>query len=375
MFVISKLKDIKHSIQNYLFSMPQYFIERYTRIDVRNHLSEDNKKLIHLTSDEKRQIKNFYKPYGKILLGWHDMFKDLSGNFYPEYMPEDFYYTKIDTFYNNWQKGIQFDDKGYYDRLFSKSPFRLPIQICNKINGFWLDNNYSIITEEEAIRLIIDSGSAFLKMTVQTSEGHGVAFFDANVYPDEESKINSLKNTIQRLGKNIVVQKPIKQSAILSRINPSSVNTVRILSFLKKDGSVKIYSKFLRLGRNGSKVDNGFNGGIGCGINSDGSLKKYGFNSIGEKFSHHPDTNIPIDSITIPGYTDLLEKVKAFHPQFPDYRLISWDFAIDEDDQPLLIEFNIYCGSVLWNQIHDGPAFGKDTKEILDEVFKGKKNQ
>lgn len=373
MILLSKLKEIKHRINDYLFSMPQLFIERYTRIDVRNHLSDDNRKLIHLTEREKHQIREFYKPYGKILMGWHDLFKELTGKFYPEYMPEDFYYTKIDTFYNDWQKGIQFDDKGYYDRLFSKSPFRLPTQLCSRINGFWLDADYNIIQEDSAIKLIIKSGTAFLKMSVLTAEGHGVAFFDATCFHDDESRIKFLKETIRRLGKDIVVQEPIKQSQILSSLNPSSVNTIRVLSFLKKDGSVKIYSQFLRIGRKGSKVDNGFAGGIGCGINPDGSLKEFGFTSKGEKFSHHPDTGVKIDSITIPGYIELLEKVKIFHPQFPNFRLISWDFALDEDNTPILIEFNIYCGGVFFNQIQDGPAFGEDTREILDEVFKNKK--
>lgn len=372
MFVISKLKEIKHRINEYLFSMPQFFIERYTRIDVRNHLSDDNKKLVHLTKEEKKQIRELYKPYGKILMGWHDMFKDLTGKFYPEYMPEDLYYTKIDTFFNDWQKGIQLDDKAYYDRLFSKSPFNLPKQICVKINGFWLDADYNIIQEDSALRLIMNAGEAFLKMTVLTAEGHGVAFFDAGCFPDDKARLKFLKTTVKRLGKNIVVQKPIKQSPILSRLNPSSVNTVRVLSFLKKDGSVKIYSQFLRIGRKGSKVDNGFAGGIGCGINQDGSLKEFGFTSKGEKFSHHPDTGIRIASITVPDYQALLEKVKDYHPQFPNFRLISWDFAIDEDNHPVLIEFNIYCGGIFWNQIHDGPAFGEDTMEILEEVF-GKK--
>lgn len=354
--------------------MPQLFIERYTRIDVRSHLSEHNKNLSHLTKDEIRQIEQFYKPYfGKILMGWHDLFKELTGKFYPEYMPEDLYYTKIDTFYNDWQKGIQLDDKGYYERLFCKSPFRLPTQICVRINGFWLDANYEIIKEDEAIKLIIDNGTAFLKMSVLTAEGHGVAFFDAANFENDLARVQYLKTIIKKLGKNIVVQEPIKQSPILSQLNPTSVNTVRVLSFLKKDGTVKIYSQFLRIGRNGSKVDNGFLGGIACGINPDGSLKEYGFTSAGEKFSHHPDSGVKIDSIMIPGYHDLLEKVKLFHPQFPNFRIISWDFAIDEENMPLLIEFNIYCGGVFFNQSHDGPAFGEDTKEILDEVFKKKK--
>ena len=370
MFVISKLRNLKHRLQEYLFSMPQYFIERYARIDARSHLSEDNKKLVHLTKEEKRQIKELFEPYyPKISMGWHDMFKEITGKFYPGYMPEDFIYTKIDTFYNDWQKGIQFDDKGYYDRIFSSAPFKLPVQICCKINGFWLDSDYKPISEDAAIRLMIDNGKAFLKRSVMTAEGFGIALFDATRFPDDDARIEFLKDKIKSIGNNIVVQEPIKQSPILSVVNQSSVNTIRVISFLKKDGTVKIYSNFIRFGRKGSIVDNGFHGGIACPIDIDGSLKDFGVSSKGEKFTHHPDSGVRFDSVRIPGFYEFIEKVKDYHPQFPNFRLISWDFAIDYNNQPVLIEFNIYCGGAFFNQILDGPPFGEDTIEILEEVF------
>ena len=50
---------------------------------------------------------------------------------------------------------------------------------------------------------------------------------------------------------------------MLSEIKPSSVNTIRVLSMIRPSGKVKIYSRILRMGTNGAKVDNASSGGGG----------------------------------------------------------------------------------------------------------------
>ena len=66
---------------------------------------------------------------------------------------------------------------------------------------------------------------------------------------------------IQSSQDDIVIQEELHQHEALRKLNESSVNTVRVLSLLKRDG-VKIYSLILRMGINGSKVDNACSGGI-----------------------------------------------------------------------------------------------------------------
>lgn len=61
--------------------------------------------------------------------------------------------------------------------------------------------------------------------------------------------------------------------------------------------------------------------------------------------------------------------MKRLHPQIPHFRLVSWDFSIDENGEPVLIEANLNCGGIDVNQMNNGPLFGEDTKKVLDEVF------
>ena len=54
---------------------------------------------------------------------------------------------------------------------------------------------------------------------------------------------------------------------------------------------------------------------------------------------------------------------------FPHFRLISWDIALDKNNNPIIIEANLKYGEIDFHQLNNGPLFGDDTKEILNEVF------
>ena len=53
-------------------------------------------------------------------------------------------------------------------------------------------------------------------------------------------------------------------------------------------------------------------------------------------------------------------------------RLVSWDIAIDDGGEAVLIECNLTLGSCDNVQAVNGPYFGSFTRRILDEVY-GKK--
>ena len=85
--------------------------------------------------------------------------------------------------------------------------------------------------------------------------------------------------------------------------------------------------------------------------------------------NRHPDSNVIFDTVIIPGYQSILEKVRKLHPQLANFRLLSWDIALGVDDEPILLEVNMHSGELDFHQLNNGPLFGKDTKEILNEVY------
>ena len=69
-----------------------------------------------------------------------------------------------------------------------------------------------------------------------------ISFFDSQ---DLDQK--SLISAIDGLKANFIVQEAVKQHAVLAALNPSSLNTIRVVSFLF-EGTIYILSSILRMG-------------------------------------------------------------------------------------------------------------------------------
>ena len=123
------------------------------------------------------------------------------------------------------------------------------------------------------------------------------------------------------------------------------------------------------MGVDSGRVDNVTAGGISCGINNDGTLKKYATAYYtGEKFERHPQGFI-FDGYKVPSYDKAVKLIMEAAPLIPHFRLVSWDIAIDKEGEPVLIEANMRKGGINLNQFNNGPLFGELTEKILDEVF------
>jgi hypothetical protein len=90
---------------------------------------------------------------------------------------------------------------------------------------------------------------------------------------------------------DFVVQEGIIQDDELNAIYPHSINTLRVVT-QNKNNSVRLAAVVLRIGRNGSFVDNSAQGGISVEIDPNtGLFKKYAYTEhSNEKFIAHPNT-------------------------------------------------------------------------------------
>ena len=192
--------------------------------------------------------------------------------------------------------------------------------------------------------------------------GFGVKFFDFSTTPADKFT--------EWLGKNdnVIIQEVVKQHETLSNIHPSSVNTLRMMSLLL-DGETNILSSLLRMGASGSHVDNGSSGGVFCGINEDGTLKEHGHYTDGRICTQHPQGTV-FKGFKVVGYERCCEIIKETASRMATAtRLISWDFAIGQDGEPILIELNLTYGGLSTHLLSNGPLFGDRTPEILARVY------
>lgn len=325
-----------------------------------------------LSVDHRRKVEEFWKPYCKVNPLFHAFYTEKTGEFHAEYMPDDIYYTLIDPYYNDWHAAAYMDNKCMYQRYFG-SAVKYPRTVLMRENGFWYDAERRMLSHsarEEIIRSYFGNNKLFIKKAEDSAGGAGVVCLDCS--KDGDSVIRKFNDIVNRMEKDIIVQEAIEQHSALSKLNTSSVNTVRLISLLSQDG-VKIYSCVLRMGISGMYVDNASSGGVTCGICDNGRLKQIGFSANGKRFDDHPTSKLHFDDIVVPSFAKTKELVQKLHPMIPHFRLASWDFAIDKNGDPILIEVNLKYGELDFHQLNNGPLFGKDTVKILDEVFHSKK--
>lgn len=317
-----------------------------------------------LDRQQSKNVRDFWDGYCKIQFYGHEFYLEKTGLFDPRYIPDSVYFCIIDRFLNNREAAKWIDNKCYYPRIFSGC--KMPEIIAYRLNGFWYNGtgggDQAVIIEK-----VFASGSCFVKKATDSYGGKGVFFFDCKTKNKKD-----FEELISSIPSDIVIQKTLQQSTIMSKLNPSSVNTIRIITLLRKDGIVKPYSVIVRMGVGGSKVDNASSGGITCGVNEDGRLNPVAYSVKGDCYKEHPDTYQKFDEIVIPNFEKCKQMVINLHPQVPHFRLVSWDLAIDQDNEPVLIEANFCEGELDFHQLNNGPVFKEDTNEILDEVF-GKK--
>ena len=315
---------------------------------------------IDLSKQQYDEAIRFYHKYAKIDGSDHAFYTSCTGIFSVKYLPDWIYYGYIDAHFNDWDYAVKLDNKCFYSVMFPKCNH--PDTIAYRVNGMWFSADRKLLSHNELSDIIEGENALFVKAAVYSNGGHGVERIEAPHIFEKAKKI------LSRTNNDLVIQRPIVQAPTLHRINPSSVNTIRILSVLN-GAYVKIYSMILRMGVGNSFVDNASSGGITVGIQEDGTLRSVAYDKNGNRFLEHPTSGIIFSEVTIPNIEKIKDLVVNAHPMVPHFRMVSWDIALD-NNQPVLIEANLKDGELDFHQLNNGPLFDEDTEMILDGVFK-----
>lgn len=369
--MVFDLKPYPGEDENSFVKRKAYFIRllslRFTRSE--DGLKKKLKNLKPLSASDREKIDALWARYltpaqrDKLIdYRYYEVFNKVlrDGERLCDYMPDAFYYAFIDDYFTNPQHSMPCDDKNLYDLYFHD--INRPKTLIRKINDMILDEDFNEITMSNAIAIAREHGEVVLKISRFSSQGSGIVFW--NSVTDDEILIREFL----RDSKDVICQALIKQHSELSRLSPTSVNTVRIISLVFQ-GKVYVLSSTLRMGMNGSRVDNAGSGGIFSGINPNGQLKEVAYDKSANKYLCHPQ-GTAFEGVTIPNFNECIDIVTSLAKRFCSVsRLISWDFAIGEDGHPILIEFNLSCGGINSHQLCNGPIFGDLTEDVLKEVF------
>ena len=294
---------------------------------------------------------------------WYDIYCESDGKYDPRYIPDSIWSRKILPYYNDLIFRKAYTDKGALERMLPGVAH--PETVVKNSGGYYMDGDNNLITREEALALCLKEDRLIFKPAIFSGGGGGIQFYESDSMGEED-----ILKYFDLFRVNFVAQRIVKQHPDLARINDTSLNTIRVMTFHFK-GEFHLLSAQLRMGTNNSKIDNVTSGGCSCPIKPDGWLQEKSVTRKSEWSDRHP-SGLLFKDIHVPSYDTVLETAFRCHRMLPYFNLIGWDFAVREDGTQVLIEFNLMPDQ---NQVAGGPTFGDLTDEVLEEVYLTKKKK
>ncbi|HAA25571.1 MAG TPA: hexapeptide transferase [Ruminiclostridium sp.] len=307
----------------------------------------------------RSQVLPFWERYGiKPKKMWYDLYCYKDGRYDPRYIPGDLYWKKIYPSLNNPGFRRAYTDKCFYSQLF---PYlKQPRTILKNINNCFFDGRSGKAISFQQAKSILESVERFvIKPSIYSGEGADIFFYEKN-----DARDIDIESLMKSYRSNFIVQEVLTQHKVLASIHPESLNTIRVISFLFQ-GEVHISSSILRIGVEGSRFDNVSKGGLACPILPDGRLGKEAVNGKSQWVTSHPGGTV-FSEVIVPSYERVLNAIRRAHKDVPHFRIIGWDFSIDEGGEPVFIEYN---GAPGLNQVSCGPLFGDLTEPVLNMIF------
>lgn len=244
-------------------------------------------------------------------------------------------------------KRLMLADKNKFDKAFAEFMHR---DLLNPIE----------VSVEEITSFIENREKVVLK---RSTGGGGK---NVEIIKVKENGITSQKIKDEAVSKNYdILEEFVQQHENLQKLSPNSLNTVRIITQLKRDGQVDVVGASLRMGiyRN---TDNLSSGGITCKVNIETGViesKGYAFDITQPLCDVHPVSGITLIGFQVPCWDEVRSLCIKAASKYDDNKSVGWDVAIKQDG-PLLIEGNHDWGARVWQM----PA-GHGLKPFLEKYL------
>ena len=350
-------REVLGSYRRYAFRKYQEFYEKQSK---RSFEKVKDKKT--LTPQQREEVLDFYRKLTgrEVSLTDHAYFYSRTGVYSKEYMPKGLYQAEILGRANRLDCYNSYADKNLDEVLLPG--VKHPRSILKNINWYYYFEGRPV-SKDEAVKLCQNLDEAIIKPSLAL-KGDGVRKISIkDGVTDVEGR--SVEALFDYYEKDFLIQEAVRQHERMRMLNPTSVNTMRIMTYRSGMEVLLVYA-VVRIGRMGQVIDNQSAGGISAKVNEDGTLGKYAFGVAGDDMIEKTDSGVVLDGYAIPSYERAVETVKKLHYNLPLFDLVGWDVAIDEGGEPVLIEWNGRPGP---SQTACGTGFGDLTERIVKEVW------
>lgn len=313
-----------------------------------------------LSDNQKWEVKDYWKKYGKrVSPDWAAYYSYGNDYFDPRYIPESLYYGEIaKKMFIPVMGGLH--HKNVQEQIFDA---KQPKTIVRKINNFISDIEHRPISLDQAVQLCMEKKEVVIKPATGTYGGQGIVFWSPK---DGEEKLKDILSSLNQ----VIIQEVVESHEFMKNITASSINTLRVVTLLVQ-GEPILLSVILRMGKEGNRLDGVSAGGIIAVVNKNGTLQESAV-QMDQTIKTQHDSGFVFKDAEIPHYRELIDDAFRQHNRIPYFKMVSWDYAIDKDGDPVLIEANIPTGQIDFHQINIGPIFGDYTDRVLDYVYNGK---
>ena len=189
-------------------------------------------------------------------------------------------------------------------------------------------------TEEGFIEFVRKSNRNILAKPIYGFSGCGI--YKPDVSTDQKASAVYKKHCTDGV---YMMEEYFCQTGILGKINPSSVNTVRVYT-LHDGKQIHVMSTCIRFGAAGSIVDNIHGGGMVCEVDKEtGIIVNNGYDLVGNKYYKHPASNLYLVGVQIPQWKRLINTIIEAASVHPEVGYVGWDIAVS-DDKLSIIEAN-----------------------------------
>ncbi len=223
------------------------------------------------------------------------------------------------------------NDKAYWHFFDDKAEFNTTF--AQWVQRDWIKADDSL-TAARLEAFLEDKTQAIYK-PLEGSSGQGIVKYQRDDWKELPLFMEQLSEAGDGILEEVVIQHPE-----MSRMCPTSVNTVRIATLLGDKQEGIVYA-FLRIG-NGRVMDNVDCGGMAARVDLEsGKLLTVGADKQGNTFEKHPMTGTPIIGFTIPFFEEAKQMCLEAMRVVPQVRFVAWDVAITEKG-PRFIEGNSF---------------------------------
>lgn len=345
-----KISDLKQRLKKnkLLFFTYKKLTDRDYLSNYKDYLISSNSKPIDVVEKEMAQIREFWKCDPMHYYRYRLYEKALSYEELIDYIPSYYFYNyHMHSLYGNHDMPVT-ESKIRLAEYFAEKKIvtAVPVAVLKK-GKILTPVSGAEMTFSELIRAFLFSGSD--KFFVKPDRGRGgkgiftIIRIWGRVYVGNQALNERLFEEKFNNG-DFIIQESLIQRSDISSINPTSVNTLRVITQFVA-GSYRISAVVLRIGRNNSFVDNSSQGGISVNIDIEtGKFSPYAFTEhTTERLEKHPDTGFIFDGFVLKGWDKIKNDILEYASRTPEFPELGWDIAILEDGIAV-IELNINYG-------------------------------